>query len=196
LITGIILASGFSKRMERGKLLLDVGGIPLIERVIKAAKFSLLDDIILVYQSDRVRDIGEKYRVRTVCNNSAHEGQSAAVKLGIKESRPDTDAFMFLLGDQPFLDPTTINILIEQFMRNQHQIIVPVYNGKRGNPVIFPTLFRDELLAIEGDRGGKVIVKKMEDRTRFVPIEKSAPGIDIDTQEEYERIQQLMPGQE
>jgi molybdenum cofactor cytidylyltransferase len=103
---------------------------------------------------------------------------------------------MFLLGDQPFLDPTTINILIEQFMRNQHQIIVPVYNGKRGNPAIFPTLFRDELLAIEGDRGGKVIVERMEDRTRFVPIEKSAPGIDIDTQEEYERIQQLMPGQE
>jgi molybdenum cofactor cytidylyltransferase len=194
LITGIILASGFSKRMEKDKLLLEVGGIPVIERVLKAAKSSLLDDIILVYQNEKVGAIGGKYRVRTVYNDSAHEGQSAAVKLGVRKSRPDTDAFMFLVGDQPFLEPATINTLIDQFTRNQQSIIVPVYNGKRGNPVIFPSLFRDNLLAIEGDRGGKMVIEKMEDRTRFVPMEESATGIDIDTQEEYERIQKLMPG--
>jgi len=188
LITGIILASGFSERMARDKLLLEVGGLPVIERILRAAKSSLLDDVILVYQNARVRAIAEKYQVRTVYNDSAHEGQSAAVRLGVRESRPDTDAFMFLVGDQPFLDSDTINTLIDQFEKNPQQIIVPVYNGKRGNPVIFPVLFRDDLLALEGDRGGRVLIEKMGDRVKLVAIEDGNAGIDFDTEEEYERI--------
>ena len=95
MITGIILASGFSKRMTRDKLLLEVGDMPVVERVVRVAQSSLLDDIILVYQNNRVKEIGKQYGVRTIYNDSAHEGQSAAVKLGVRKSRPDTDAFMF-----------------------------------------------------------------------------------------------------
>jgi len=196
LITGIILASGFSKRMTRDKLLLEVGDMPVVERVVRVAQSSLLDDIILVYQNNRVKEIGKQYGVRTIYNDSAHEGQSAAVKLGVRKSRPDTDAFMFLVGDQPFLDSATINTLIDQFEKNPQQIIVPVYNGKRGNPVIFPFLFRDNLLALEGDRGGRVLIEKMGDRVKLVVFEDGTAGIDFDTEEEYECIQKLMPGSE
>ena len=174
--------------MEKDKLLLEVGGIPVIERVIRTAKSSLLDDLILIYQNERVREIGEKYQVKAVYNDSAHEGQSAAIKLGIRESRPDTDAYMFLLGDQPFLDPATINTLIDFHARDPQAIIVPVYNGKRGNPVIFPSLFRNDLLAIEGDTGGRAVIEKMRERVKLVAIENSIANIDIDTQEDYERI--------
>ena len=188
MVTGIILASGFSNRMARDKLLLEVGGVPVIERVIKTAKASLLDEVIIVYQNEKVRALGEKYRVKTAFNDSAHEGQSAAVKLGVRESRPDTDAFMFLVGDQPFLDSDTINTLIDQFEKNPQQIIVPVYKGKRGNPMIFPSLFRHDLLAIEGDIGGRAVIEKMRERVKLVAIENSIANIDIDTQEDYERI--------
>jgi molybdenum cofactor cytidylyltransferase len=188
LITGIILASGFSKRMEKDKLLLEIGGVPVVERVVRAAKSSLLDDIILIYQNNRVKEIGKQYGVRTVYNDSAHEGQSAAVKLGVRESRPDTDAFMFLVGDQPFLDPATINTLIECHASNPKDIIIPVYDGKRGNPAIFPSIFRDDLLAIEGDIGGRVLIEKMGERVKLVAIENSIAHIDIDTQEDYDRI--------
>jgi molybdenum cofactor cytidylyltransferase len=95
---------------------------------------------------------------------------------------------MFLVGDQPFLDSVTINTLIDQSTKNPQQIIVPVYNGKRGNPVIFPSLFRDDLLAIEGDIGGRAVMEKMEERVKLVPLENSIAHIDIDTQEDYERI--------
>jgi molybdenum cofactor cytidylyltransferase len=188
LITGIILASGFSERIARDKLLLEVGGLPVIERILRATKSSLLDDVILVYQNARVRAIGEKYQVKAAYNDSAHEGQSAAVKLGVRESRPDTDAFMFLVGDQPFLDSVTINTLIDQSTKNPQQIIVPVYNGKRGNPVIFPSLFRNDLLAIEGDTGGRVVMEKMKDRLKLVVFEDGTAGIDFDTEEEYEWV--------
>lgn len=144
--------------------------------------------IILIYQNNRVKEIGKQYGVRTVYNDSAHEGQSAAVKLGVRESRPDTDAFMFLIGDQPFLDSDTINTLIECHASNPKDIIIPVYDGKRGNPAIFPSIFRDDLLALKGDIGGRAVIEKMGDRVKLVAIENSIANIDIDTQEDYERI--------
>jgi molybdenum cofactor cytidylyltransferase len=189
MITGIILASGFSERMARDKLLLEVGGLPVIERVIRTAKSSLLDDLILIYQNERVGEIGEKYQVKAVYNDSAHEGQSAAVKLGVRESHPDTEAFMFLVGDQPFLDPATINTLIDCHASNPQAIIVPVYNGKRGNPAIFPSIFRNDLLAIEGDIGGRAVIEKRGDRVKLVALENGMAGMDFDTEEEYGRIQ-------
>ena len=105
---------------------------------MRAAQASRLDEVILVYQKQEIEKIGRKYGITAVHNSRADEGQSAAIKLGIHTAHPETDAFMFMVGDQPFLSPSTINILIDTFQQDPHSIIVPVYNGTRGNPVLFP----------------------------------------------------------
>jgi len=188
MISGIILASGFSKRMEQEKLLLPVGGIALVERVMRAAQASHLDEVILVYQKAEIEKIGRKYGITAVYNGRAEEGQSAAIKLGINAANPETDAFMFMVGDQPFLNPSTINILIDTFQQDPHSIIVLVYNNTRGNPVLFPSAMKELLLALEGDRGGRVLIEKMPDRVKLVHIEEELAGVDIDTREDYLRI--------
>ena len=66
MISGIILASGFSKRMEKEKLLLPVGGVALVERVIRAAQASRLDEVILIYQKEEIEKIGRKYGIKAV----------------------------------------------------------------------------------------------------------------------------------
>jgi len=186
-ITGIILASGFSRRMNQEKLLLKVKGIPMVERVIRAAQSSHLDQLILIYQREEIREIGEKYGVKTVYNQYADQGQSAAVKLGVKSSHPDSEGFMFLVGDQPYLNSSTINKLIEIFNGENDAIVVPIYKGKRGNPVIFPSTLKKDLLTLKGDCGGRMIIERRRDRARLVTIEKSMVGMDIDTKEAYEK---------
>ena len=188
MISGIILASGFSKRMEQEKLLLPVGGIALVERVIRAARASRLDDIILIYQKEEIQKIGRKYGIPAVYNSRAAEGQSAAIKLGINAASPETDAFMFMVGDQPFLNPSTINILIDTFHQDPRSIIVPVYSGTRGNPVLFPAVMKELLLTLEGDRGGRVLIDSMPERVNLVSIDEEMSGADIDTAEDYLRI--------
>ena len=188
MISGIILASGFSKRMKQEKLLLPMGGIALVELVIRAARASRLDEVILVYQKKEIEKIGREYGIKAVHNPRADEGQSAAIKLGIHTAHPETDAFMFMVGDQPFLNPSTINILIDTFQQDPHSIIVPVYNGIRGNPVLFPSGMKELLLALDGDRGGRVLIEKMSDRVNLVSIAEEMPGTDIDTEEDYRRI--------
>jgi molybdenum cofactor cytidylyltransferase len=188
MISGIILASGFSKRMEKEKLLLPVGGVALVERVIRAAQASRLDEVILIYQKKEIEKIGRKYGIKTVYNGRAGEGQSAAIKLGIHTAHPETDAFMFMVGDQPFLNPSTINILIDTNRSDPHSIIVPVYNGLRGNPVLFPSELKDLLLALDGDRGGRVLIDSMPERVKLVSIDEEMLGTDIDTDGDYEKL--------
>ena len=188
MISGIILASGFSKRMEQEKLLLPFGGVALVERVIRAAQASRLDEVILIYQKEEVEKIGRKYGIKAVHNPRADEGQSAAIKLGINAAQPETDAFMFMVGDQPFLNPFIINILIDTFLQDPHSIIVPVYNNTRGNPVLFPFAMKELLLALDGDRGGRVLIDSMPDRINLVSIDEEMSGTDIDTEEDYRRI--------
>jgi molybdenum cofactor cytidylyltransferase len=187
LITGIILASGFSTRVNREKLILNVGGVPIIESVIRAVKFSHIDEVLIIYQNDKIKEIAEKYSIKTVYNERANEGQSAAIKTGIQSAHPDTDGFMFLVGDQPYLNSNTINKLIDTFKREKQTIVVPVYAGKRRNPVIFPSKLREDLLNITGDCGGRVIIDRMTDSVKLVNINKSIVGIDINTEDEYEK---------
>jgi molybdenum cofactor cytidylyltransferase len=143
---------------------------------------------VLVYQYEDIKRIGNKYHAKTVFNERADEGQSTSIKTGIKAASLETDGFMFLVGDQPFLNAETINTLIDAFNREHHSIIVPVYNGKRGNPVIFPATLKDDLLALTGDRGGRVLIETMAERVKLVTIEDERLGTDVDTEEDYERV--------
>ena len=98
------------------------------------------------------------------------------------------EQYMFLVGDQPYLNSPTINKLVHVFKKEKPLIVAPLYKGQRGNPVIFSSKLKRDLLKIEGDHGGSTIIEKMMNRVRFVAIEKSIVGIDIDTEEAYTEI--------
>lgn len=185
MITGIILASGFSKRMKRDKLLMEIEGIPMVERVIQRAINSKLDEIILVYRVSEIKEIGIKYGIKTVHNLRAHLGQSQGLKLGVQAA--NLGAYMFLMGDMPFITEDLIDGLIERFMEDESKIVVPYYNNKRGMPTIFPYNLREELLSIEGDIGGRRIIENNPFLVEKVYIDDCILGLDIDTQEEYKR---------
>lgn len=187
MITGIILASGFSRRMKKDKLLLEIGGEKVIERVIKACVESTLDNIILVYRKEEVKEIGEKYSVKTIYNENAHLGQSESLKLGTKEAG-DTEAYMFLVGDQPFLTKELINKLIKEYQTTKSSIIVPYFNGNRGMPMIMSSKFREDLLEVQGDKGGRDIVNANYQEVRKVHLEEFMEGKDIDTPEDLKSL--------
>lgn len=190
MITGVIMASGFSRRMNRNKLLLTLGDESIIERVIRAVKGSDIDDIIVVYNNENVKKIAKKYKVRTVFNERPDKGQSESMKIGINAACKETCGYMFIVGDQPFLDTSTINTLISTFKKEKCCIVSPVYNGKRGNPVIFSSHLKAKLLEIEGDMGGRKIIDEYIKQVTFVAVDNDILGLDIDTWEEYQQIKE------
>jgi len=187
MISGIILASGFSKRMKTDKLLMPIKSVPLVKRVVNAASASLLDEIILIYRNDKIlRLVNDK--IKTVYNNLAYLGQSAAIKKGINASDKKTEAYLFMVADQPFIDEITINKIIAMYKKNLKSIIVPLYGFQKGNPVLFPSLFKKDLLEIKGDIGGRVIINKYRDKTKYIKIDNNHIGIDIDAEKDLEQI--------
>ena len=187
MVTGIILASGFSKRMGKDKLLIELDGEKIIETVIKAAKASELSQVVVVYRKTEVKRIADTYKVDSVLNPKAELGQSESMKRGIKRTDKGSD-FMFLMGDQPFLNSDLIDTLINEYKKTSRGIIVPFYNSKKGMPSIFSSNYRQELLEVEGDKGGRDIMQRNQEDIKKVYFHNEKLGIDVDTFDDLERI--------
>lgn len=187
MITGIILASGFSNRMGRDKLLIKIRDKTLIETVIEAYKNSKLDNLIIICRQEEIGKISEKQQVKTILNSNAHLGQSESIKVGVKNTDMGSD-FMFITGDQPFITPEHINKIIKKYKDSDKNILVPYYNLQRGTPSIFGSQYRDELLMLQGDKGGRVLMDKYKEDIETLHFKDAKPGKDIDTPEDLEVV--------
>lgn len=187
MITGIIMASGFSRRMKRDKLTIEIDGEKIIERVIRAAKNSQLDEIILVYRTDEIKEIGEKYSLKCIYNPVAHLGQSASVIIGTRNSDPKF-ALMYLVADQPYLTTKVIDRLLEEYRNKEGTIVIPYFNNRFGMPIIFPPRFRSDLLKVVGDKGGREIIDNNPNLLSKVYFKDEILGIDMDRPEDIQAL--------
>lgn len=185
MITGIILAAGLSKRMGKQKLLLEVEDAPMIQRVIQSIVASKVDEVVLIYNDERVKEIGILNKLKLIHNTQPELGQSLSVKMGIQKASKKSKGYIFFMGDQPFLNTETINRIIEIFNNHGDSIIVPRYKGKRGNPVLFSSRFKNDLLRIEGDKGGRKIIEDNSEKVVFVDFHKEYLGMDMDIWDIY-----------
>lgn len=183
------MASGLSTRMCKYKLLLNYKGKFLIEYVLDSVKASNFYHKTVITGNEKIVELSKARELNVVRNNHGELGQSESIKLGILNS-PIVSGYAFITADQPFLSVSLINKLIEEFENHPDKFIVPVYKGKRGNPVIFPKEYKDELLNLSGDIGGRVILRKYESNIRFVEIEEDYLLWDIDTEEDYANLLQ------
>jgi len=183
-MTAIILAAGLSTRFGGDKLLAEIGGKPIILRVIETVRKCGFREIILVSRSSDVKELINDENIKVVVNKDAALGKSTSVKCGVSSAKYD-DSFMFFAADQPFIDEKTVRALIEAYDSGKGSIIVPRYNGVSGNPVIFAGRWKQELLSLEGDMGGKAIINANPDEVCYVETGNPSAGIDIDTLDDY-----------
>lgn len=189
MIAGIILAAGEGKRINKHKLTLPLGSRTIIDRVLEAATKSRLDKIVLITKPDahEVVETGKKYGIAIVSNPDYKEGMSTSIKKALLEldKFKRIDGFCVLLGDQPFINPSTIDRLIEAFHSGKKEIIVPSYQGKNGNPVLFDIAWKEDFMGISGDTGGRVLIKKYPEKVRIIEMSDNTILFDIDKEEDY-----------
>lgn len=190
-MNGIILASGFSRRMGRNKLVMNIGDELIIEKVIKTIKKSNMSKIILVGREEEIINIGINEGIKTIKNDLAINGQSESIKLGLKEADLNHN-YMFFCGDQPFIDEEIVNKLIKVSSQNSENIIIPKFKDKTGSPIIFPISLKKELESLKGDMGGREVIKNNKDKIKYVGINNSLFLQDIDTIKEYEEFIKLI----
>jgi molybdenum cofactor cytidylyltransferase len=188
MIVGIILSAGESKRMGTPKQLLPWGNTIVLQHVVDVAAASRLETIrlILGYRAEEIAGrITVPAKVGIAINQDFREGMGSSVKCGIKNSPPDAEAFMVLLGDQPLIDVQVIDTLIDSYRTGRQGITIPVHNGRRGHPVIFDSQYREELLSIS-DQGAREVVKKHTENIFEVRMDSPNVLNDMDTPQDYQ----------
>lgn len=188
MISAIVMASGFSRRMGENKLLMDFNGKTIIENTFEALKKSDFKEVVVVSQYEEVLKIANKYQFKFVLNDNAHIGQSESIKLGIRNSGK-CDGYMFFVGDQPLINNDDVKELINEFGENKEYIVIPRYDNKTGNPVIFPTCLKNNLLSLKNDEKGKKVINEY-DKIKYVNVSEYTL-LDVDTKLDYENLKKL-----
>ncbi len=192
MIYGIILAAGEGKRMGKVKLTLPLGNKKLIEWVLKAAKSTPLDKYFLVVRPEdkEIIKTGEKWGAEIVLNPDFRKGMSTSIKKALlKINTQEAEGFFLILGDQPLITSTILNKLIKSFSSGKGEIVVPYFKDKRGNPVLFDICWKDELMAVTGDVGGRVLIKAHPEKIKRINISDKAILFDIDEEKDYLEVQ-------
>ncbi len=190
MISAILLAAGESKRMGQPKQLLPFRGSTLLGQIVENLLQSQAAETIVVLGSQAEEIIRQIARepVRIVVNQEFEQGMSSSIKCGLSHISEAADGVMIVLGDQPLIEKETIDLLIERHRQSERGIILPVYNGIRGHPVIFAMKYKDELMRLTGDIGGKQIVERHPSDVLEVEVDSESVVTSIDAESDYQSL--------
>lgn len=174
----LVLAAGFSRRFDGDKRL---GQLPDGTTVIEALLRTIGDAGLacsVVQNSERLLPLPAPFRSIEIPVEIAARGMGASLAAAIRELPVESD-LIICLADMPFVQPSTYAAIAAALRPGR--IVCPRYRGERGNPVGFAKEFREELMALDGDRGARDLLQKYADRVDFTDVDD--PGIqrDIDT---------------
>ena len=166
-IAVVLMASGYSERFGSNKLLEPFGNRCLFTYAVDLACASDAAMKIIVTRYEPIKHYVKENapKMDIVWNDHPERGISESIHLGIRYLRQSKDyekyaGCCFMVCDQPLLQKQSLQKLFESFYRNPEGIHMCVTKEREGNPVIFPKILFEELMALEGDKGGKRIAKE------------------------------------
>ena len=177
-IAVILEAAGNSTRFGSNKLLhIMDDGRPMIASIFDAVRPLDVYKKILVTQYDDIAEMAAGFDV--VMNDRPDLGISRSMQLGLAAAG-DADAYMFCVCDQPGLSTSTIKKLIEAYKKGTAGIVSLAWQGKMCNPKIFSSRYREELMRLSGDTGGRQIIAAHKDDLLLIEAESEDEVKDID----------------
>ena len=193
-VAAIVLAAGRSTRMGGpNKLLAEISGKKLVRIAAEQALASKASEVIVVtgHQAELVEQALEGLNVKFARNPDFAGGLASSVKAGIAAVSDNADGAVICLGDMPLIDAKLIDRLIGAFAPDRgNLIVVPVAEGRRGNPVLWSRRFFNELMTLDGDIGARHLIGKHAEAVAEVPVEGNGAFLDIDTPQALETARQ------
>jgi molybdenum cofactor cytidylyltransferase len=197
MISAILLAAGESKRMENeNKLLKKIDGISILQYSIKNILGSAIDELIIVLGHEKEiveKTIEKNKKIKLIYNENYKNGIFTSIKTGLKSISKKTEAFFLCFGDMPNVNQNIYNKIIKS--RDKYnkklkpnlrkEIIIPSYENKQGNPILFSKFMKNEIIKIKNDDEIKKIIELNKEKILNVPIKSDGVILDFDTQNDF-----------
>lgn len=191
-VAGVILAAGGSTRFGKPKQELLWRGRTLVENVIGTVIQAELDKAILIQSNNAYSHLFSKLsnlNFTSLINETWRLGQSSSIRLAVQALPANICGVVFLLCDQPQIPAQLIRDLVQRHAETHAPIIAPMVGGRRGNPVLFDRCTFQDLLALEGDTGGRALFSKFP--IEYIPWNDENILLDVDTPEDYARLLEI-----
>jgi len=192
-VASVVLAAGRSARMGEPKQSLRVGERTMLERALENVREADVEEIVLVlgYSAAEIRrelpaDLSDGLRI--VVNRQYEEGMASSLREGLSAVSGQIDGALIVLADQPFVRSETIDRIIERYRGSDAEIVIPFYEGRRGNPVLLDRAVFPEAMALEGDIGFRAMFSSHAVGIENVDVDDSGILLDIDDRADYERL--------
>ena len=194
----VVLAAGEARRFGSPKLLMPFGDSTVLGSVIHALESIGIAPIVVVAgaNAQAITESLADTHAQVVCNPNPASGMVSSIRVGVASLQVSLpggpggieamDRFLVALGDQPRIRAEGISHLIDELVKSGKGIALPIYQGRRGHPVIFSSGYRREILALTDQQTLRDLIDAHRDDSIDVDCDSDAYVRDIDTMEEYE----------
>ncbi len=188
MIRAIVLAAGRSRRMGTQKLLLPYGGKTVIAHIVNELNESGVASVLVVVgpHGKLIAEQAARCGAAFVINTDEHAEMLSSVRCGLVALDP-CEAVLFVLGDQPSIASQLVDKMIDAYAEVGRGIIVPVYNGRRGHPLLVSTHYIDEILHCYDDRGLRGLLEAHPEEVYEIPVPSDGVLSDMDVPADYRR---------
>jgi CTP:molybdopterin cytidylyltransferase MocA len=190
MIAALILAAGESRRMQQPKALLKIGAESFVESIARKCVECGIQAILLIlggHAEEIAEHVRDKYKMQPIINDQYREGQITSLKKGIRNLPSGCTHALIWPVDQPLVNTGTVQALIEDATKKAKHLTIPVYNSRRGHPVIYDDVAMNALLSLGRDQTAKELQPLYRDSTSLVEVKDEGVVVDIDTPEDYKR---------
>ena len=192
-VAGVVLAAGSSSRLGRNKLLLEIGGEPVVRRAARNALEAGLSpvSVVLGFEADRVAAALAPLHLERVVNPDHSLGIHTSLETGIRRVPADCDAVVVILADMPLVTAAMSAALVARFRAGPEPIVVSRYGEVQAPPTLYARALFPALLTA-GDGAGRRVLRDHRDRIAVVswPADLLA---DLDLTADFERIRAMVP---
>ena len=193
-IAAIILAAGESTRMGCPKLLLPFGGRRTIDRVLSCCRRGGVDEVnvVLGAHAETIRRVAALDDSNVLINPDPSRGMSSSIRQGVAALSPEVDAFLLFPADHPLVPPGIVRLLIRAFSRLPagKRIIAPVYDKRRGHPVLFDRSLIPAFLALGENEPAYRVIRSRPREVLELLVDTPFVTTDMDTPEDYVRLRE------
>ena len=176
--------------MGLAKQLLALQGKPAVLHCLDAIAAAGIDRVVAVIDPDNeeLARIVDRPGVRLAVNDRPELEMAESVRAGLKAVPESASGILICLADQPLIRAQTMRLLCQGHRENPEKIHIPVYNGRRGHPTLFPRYLLGELT---GSRTLRDIIRAHPESVCCLAVDDPGILLDMDTPEDYEMMRRL-----